>query len=133
MDLRTDQTTLKGLSQEGFKPIEQMEEKAVAKEMKLVSFVECSGMQQIGITEMFDLAVTTGLKQTQKGLRKDSVFYSKLQSVIYDRNCYSKIGFGNDEWNDVFAFLPSAPIVANSFFCANGELHSLSGRTHLNH
>jgi Ras-related C3 botulinum toxin substrate 1 len=72
MDLRTDQTTLKGLSQEGFKPIEQMEGKAVAKEMKLVSFVKCSAMRQIGITEVFDLAVTTELKRAEKGLRKDS-------------------------------------------------------------
>jgi hypothetical protein len=53
------------LAQEGHKPVEEMEGKSAAKEMKLSGFVGTSPMQQIGINEVFDLAVTRGLKRNK--------------------------------------------------------------------
>jgi small GTP-binding protein len=67
MDLRTNPETLAQLSQEGLKPIEETEGSAVAKQMKSAGFVECSAMRQVGISEVFDLAVATRLKRNKKG------------------------------------------------------------------
>jgi GTPase SAR1 family protein len=66
MDLRRDPALMARLAQEGRKPIEEMEGRSAAKEMKLSGFVETYAMQQIGINEVFDLAVTTGLKRNKK-------------------------------------------------------------------
>jgi imidazole glycerol phosphate synthase subunit HisF len=60
--LRSDDATLLRLSQEGQKPVQASDGKAKATEIKAAGYVECSAMQQDGVKQVFDLALTTAMK-----------------------------------------------------------------------
>jgi len=61
-DLRNDDATLLRLSQEGQKPIQTPDGKAKATEIKAAGYYECSAMQQEGVKQVFDAALTLAMK-----------------------------------------------------------------------
>ena len=65
-DLRADEATLQELAQKGQKPITPQDGEQKAREIRAVSYVECSAMKQEGVKKVFDLALTTALKPPAK-------------------------------------------------------------------
>ena len=65
-DLRTDDATLQSLSTQGKSPITPELGKKLAEEIKAAGYVECSALKQIGVKDVFDLAMTVALKPKKK-------------------------------------------------------------------
>jgi small GTP-binding protein len=65
-DLRSDDATLMRLQQDGQKPVQTAEGRAKSTEIKAVGYYETSAMQQDGVKQVFDGALTAAMKPKKK-------------------------------------------------------------------
>ena len=62
MDLRNDATTLEKLAKSRSKPVTQEMGERMAKELKMVKYLECSALTQKGLKDVFDDAILAGME-----------------------------------------------------------------------
>jgi GTPase SAR1 family protein len=70
-DLREDKAMLKTLQSKGVNPITTEEGSALARQIKAITYVECSAKTQDGVKEVFDHAIKCVLFPKKKA-KKDS-------------------------------------------------------------
>ena len=62
MDLRNDASTLEKLAKSRSKPVTQEMGERMAKELKMVKYLECSALTQKGLKDVFDDAILAGME-----------------------------------------------------------------------
>ncbi|CAB05247.2 Ras-related protein rac-2 [Caenorhabditis elegans] len=64
-DLREDRDTIERLRERRLQPVSHTQGYVMAKEIKAVKYLECSALTQIGLKQVFDEAIRTGLTPPQ--------------------------------------------------------------------
>lgn len=72
-DLRNDSNEVEKLAKKKERPITADEGVKCAKKIKAVKYVECSALTQQGLKDVFDEAIITVLRKTQKKKKKGCV------------------------------------------------------------